>query len=294
MRHVFIINPHAGKGRNVGHVSRMQEICRTKGIEPVIEITKAPGHATEIAKSYSGDENVRIYAVGGDGTLNEVLNGMVGSRSSLVVIPGGSGNDFIKSVCNEAAWEEILEKSLEAEAVPVDIGRFGDNFFINISSAGLDAEIVYNARRFKKYPLIPAKFAYLLSIFFTVFGYKSKNMRIVLDDSEINMKTLLVAVANGRFYGGGMKVAPEADTYDGIFDVCHIEKVGALKIMALFPKLIKGEHKGIKEVHFHRSKKVRIISEDEMSINVDGELYRRKEIEFEVVPKAVNIVIPEV
>ncbi len=294
MRHVFIINPQAGKGHTLSHISRIEEICKAKGIDPIIEITKAPGHATEIAKQYSAEEGIRIYSVGGDGTLNEVVNGIAGSKCSLAVIPSGSGNDFIRSISKSASWEEVLKKSMEAEAVPVDIGRFDNNFFINISSAGLDAEIVYNSRRFKKNPFIPSRFAYLLSIFVTVFGYKSRDMKIMLDDSEIHMKTLLVAIANGKFYGGGMMVAPIADISDGTFDICHIEKVGALKVIRLFPWLIKGKHEGIKQVRFYKSKKVKVKCDGEMSFNVDGELYRRSEVEFEVVPNALNIVIPQI
>ncbi|MDP4090409.1 MAG: diacylglycerol kinase family lipid kinase [Bacillota bacterium] len=292
MRHIFIINPHAGKGITVGRISKIKEICSENGVEPEIEITKAPGHATEIARRYASDEDIRIYAVGGDGTLNEVLNGMVGSSSSLAVIPTGSGNDFIRSLCAEVSWEDILSKSIRGEAVPMDLGKAHDKYFINISSVGLDAEINYNSTRLKKLPLLPAKFAYLISIFLTVFGYKSKKMRIVLDDREIITETLLAAVANGRYYGGGMKVAPYAELWDGSFDICHVDRVGTFKIIRLFPRLMKGEHESIREVHFYRSKKVRIICEDEISVNIDGEAFRRKEIEFEVLPRCINIVVP--
>ena len=290
MRHLFIINPQAGKGKTGHHIPTIEKLCKEKSLDYIIEVTKGPGDAAEIAKRYTKEEALRVYSVGGDGTLNEVVNGMAESSSSLAVIPSGSGNDFIRNLWSGHNLEEILLKSIEGNTIPLDLGRFNDKYFINISSVGLDAEIVYKSIKLKKSPFIPSRFAYLFSIFITVFGYKGKNLRIIMDNVEINSETLLIAIANGKFYGGGMKVAPEASLNDGFFDICHIKKVSPFKVIRLFPRLIKGIHGTIKEVSFYKSKRVRIICNEEITVNIDGELLRMKEVEFEVVPQAINFV----
>jgi YegS/Rv2252/BmrU family lipid kinase len=291
MRHLFIINPYAGKGKTSQYIPVIEELCKENSLEYIIEVTKAPGDATEIVRGYTSKEEMRVYSVGGDGTLNEVVNGMWGSKSSLAVIPSGSGNDFIRNIYDNQNLKEILKDSIVGETAAVDLGKLNGKYFINISSVGLDAEIAYKAIKLKKLPFIPSKFAYLLSIFITIFGYKSRKLKITMDDVEINSETLLIAIANGKFYGGGMKVAPTAEITDGCFDICHVKKVGPFKIIRLFPKLIKGIHGSIKEVSFYKSKNVRIICEEEFSVNIDGEVQRMKEVTFEIVPKAINVVV---
>ncbi|NLZ48992.1 MAG: diacylglycerol kinase family lipid kinase [Clostridiales bacterium] len=292
MRHLFIINPQAGKGRTKDIIPMIEKACKKESIEYIIEITEKAGHAREIAKEYTSKEVMRVYSVGGDGTLNEVLNGMAESDSSLAIIPSGSGNDFIRSLTNKEDLEDILITSIKKEFELVDLGKCNDKYFINIASVGLDAEIVYNAIKIKRLPLIPSKFAYLISIFTTVFGYKSKKLKIQLDDKNIYEETLLTAVANGKYYGGGMMVAPKAELCDGTFEICHVKEVSPFKIIRLFPRLIKGIHDTIKEVSFYKTKKIRIQSEEEISVNIDGELFRARDISLEILPKAIKIVRP--
>lgn len=292
MRHLFIINPQAGKGKTKDIIPMIEKACKKEALEYVIEITERAGHAKEIAKEYTSKETMRVYSVGGDGTLNEVLNGMAESDSSLAVIPSGSGNDFIRTLTDKKDLEVILSTSIKKESELVDLGKCNDKYFINIASVGLDAEIVYNAIKLKRLPFIPSKFAYLLSIFITVFGYKSKKLKIQLDDKDISEKTLLTAVANGKFYGGGMMVAPGANLTDGNFEICHVKKVSPFKVIRLFPKLIKGVHHTIKEVTFYKTRKITIESEEDMSVNIDGELFRAKDVSLEILPKSIRIVRP--
>ncbi|WP_163192499.1 diacylglycerol/lipid kinase family protein [Clostridium thermarum] len=291
MKHLFIVNPHAGKGRTSSLIPVIDKLCKERALDYIIKSTSGPGDATKIVREYTRQEDMRVYSVGGDGTVNEVVNGIVNTNSSLAIIPSGSGNDFVRNITNIENLEEIIKASIDGETQWVDLGRLNDKYFINISSVGLDAEIVYTAIKLKKLPFIPPKFAYLLSIFITVFGYKSKRLKVIMDDVEVDTETLLVAIANGKYYGGGMKVSPMSDISDGYFDICHARKAGTFKILRLFPRLIKGVHDSIKEVTFYKSKKVRIISEVELSVNIDGELLRMKNIDFEIIPRAINVVV---
>jgi YegS/Rv2252/BmrU family lipid kinase len=295
MKHLFIINPIAGKGKTLKLIPVIEKIFYNRKENYAIEVTKYVGHATELAKRYSNKENYRIYSVGGDGTLNEVLNGMVNTKSSLAVIPSGSGNDFIKSIYKydkKEAIEKILFKTINGKEHEIDLGKVNDRYFINIASVGFDAEVAYNSIKFKKLPLINGTAAYILGLLITVFKYKSYDLSIEIDSISFNLRSLLVAVANGRYYGGGINVAPKANLNDGFFDICLIDRVGKLKILGLFPKVIKGTHETIKEVNFKSGKVVRIYSKIKLAFNIDGEIIRGNEAEFQIIKRGVQIVIP--
>jgi diacylglycerol kinase family enzyme len=155
---------------------------------------------------------------------------------------------------------------------------------------GFDAEVAYNTIKFKKLPFVGGKLAYILGIILTVFNYKSYNLNIDIDGRKLKLNGLLVAIANGRYYGGGINVAPKAEIDDGLFNICAIEKVGRFKILALFPKVIKGTHAEIKEVSFYSGSKVKIDSEEHIAFNIDGEITRGKEAEFKIIKNGIKII----
>ncbi|MCM0646958.1 diacylglycerol kinase family lipid kinase [Clostridium swellfunianum] len=295
MKHLFIINPAAGKGKNLKLIPIIEEIFKNKEDKYFIEITKCAGHATEIAKSYSQKGDYRIYSVGGDGTLNEVLNGMVNSSSSLAVIPCGTGNDFIKSIYNFSKnykIEDLLMKIINGKEKFIDLCTFNYRYFINIASVGFDAEVAYNAIKVKKFPCVGGMLAYIIGIIITVFKYNSYKLKINIDEKVLELDGLLAAIANGRYYGGGIFVAPKARIDDGLFSICAIEKVSRLKILALFPKVIKGTHEDIKEVSFYQGSKVRIESDKPVAFNIDGEITKGKIAEFKIIKNGIKIIYP--
>ncbi|MFL0246601.1 diacylglycerol/lipid kinase family protein [Candidatus Clostridium stratigraminis] len=295
MNHLFIINPIAGKGKTLKLIPIIEKVFKARKEKFVIEITKYIGHAAEIAEKYSSEEDYRIYSVGGDGTLNEVLNGIVNTNSSLAVIPSGTGNDFIKSIFkynNKISMEAILIKTINGKEERIDLGKVNDRYFLNIASVGFDAEVAYNSIKFKKLPFINGTAAYILGLLITLFKYKNYDLNIKIDNTSLKLNSLLVAVANGRYYGGGINVAPKANLKDGFFDVCLIKRVGRLKILGLFPKVIQGNHETIKEVNFKNGKAVNIISKEDLAFNIDGEIIRGKEAEFQIIKHGVQIVIP--
>lgn len=291
MKHLFIINPEAGKGKAITYMESIKNIFKNIDDEYHIEVTEHPGHATEIVKEYTSKENYRVYAIGGDGTLNEVLNGLIGSDSSLAVIPAGSGNDFVKNIIS-AGEEEILLKTINGEEKYMDLGKVNQRYFINISSVGFDSEVVYNARDMKKIKFISGSTAYIIGILKALFTFKPIHAEVIIDDMKFNRDILLAAVANGSCYGGGIKIAPEASIFDGIFEICLIDKVPKLKIFFLFPQVIKGKHKNIKEVKFYKAKKISINSSKEFVINIDGELIKDKHIDFEIIHHGIKVVMP--
>lgn len=292
MKHLFIVNPAAGKGHSIKYLKEIENLFNHRKEEYVLEITKGVGDAINLVRDYVKKEDYRVYSIGGDGTLNEVINGIIPSKSSLGVIPAGTGNDFIKSLYNSKDYRNILLNNVEGKEKLIDLAKVNNRYFINISSVGFDAEVTKEARSLKKKRFIPSSLAYVISIFKTIFKFKGMNIQITIDEKTIERKALLVAVANGKYYGGGMKVTPEADIEDGLFDICIVKDLSKFKILTLFPKLIKGTHDSIKEVEFFRGNKIEINSDKNIPINVDGEIFENDNIVFELMPKSIKIINP--
>jgi len=294
VKHLFIINPKAGKGRTLGLIPEIKSAFSKLDEDYIIEVTEYPGHASIISKEYTSKGIYRVYAVGGDGTLNEVLNGMVNSSSFLGVIPCGSGNDFVKSIYGEKSNKVFVNQIINGNIKKIDLGKIENRYFLNISSVGIDAEVVSNALDFKKIPFISGTLAYLISAITTILNYCSKKVELIIDGERINIDLTLFAVANGRYYGGGMKVAPLADLKDGYFDLCLVSKISRLKMLLFFPKLIKGTHYKIDEVKFLKGKNIKLKAEREISINIDGELIKSDRVEFSIIAGGINFIVPDI
>lgn len=193
IKHLFIVNPVAGNGiamKMTGTIHKLFKELKLKYQDISYEIvyTKEEGHATQIAKKYSAMGDYRIYAVGGDGTLNEVLNGMMGSGSSLGCIPGGSGNDFIKSLVETFDRRRILMNTVLGQVEEIDVPSVDGRYFINIASMGFDASVVNNVEKWKNIKYLPNKFAYLASVLDTAKDFQNLSLKIVVDGKEIVQK----------------------------------------------------------------------------------------------------------
>lgn len=292
MRHLFILNPIAGKGKTLKLIPDIHAYFRDSGKEYIIETTEYPGHATEIASRYSSREDFRIYSIGGDGTLNEVLNGMAGSGSSLAAIPAGSGNDFIKSIIGSRPLKDMIKSVVEGLERRIDLARVNDKYFINITSLGFDAQVVQKTLNFKKLPLISGKLAYMLGIITAVMRCENHYMEIAIDGNLIKTKALLIAIGNGKYYGGGMLALPEAEIDDGLLEICLVEEKKRLDILHLFPRYMKGLHGSIPGVHFHRGTHIEIKTEQPAPMNLDGELLVVERAAFEIIKGGLSFIAP--
>jgi len=294
MEHLFIVNPAAGKGNTLKIIPEIENLMKKLSLPYRIEITQAPGHASEIAAQYiKNNKTIRIYSVGGDGTMNEILQPMVGTGASLGVIPAGTGNDFLKCFCTKSDPVKLLPFIVHSDPIPVDVCRFNSRYFLNIASVGFDADVVAMTGHLKRLPLIKGKVAYIGGILMAVIGLKKIEADFVIDGAELHTKTMLLsAFANGRYYGGGMMPAPDAVPDDGLIDICIINDINRLKLLRFFPRLIKGTHTQMKEVLIKRCRSIEMKSPKPVHINMDGELFRFSEAKIEIFEKSLNFIKP--
>lgn len=293
MKVLFVVNPVAGKGLAAKVVPQIKAAMdELKDVTYDMIFTEKPGHATDIARKAAKDGMDIVFAVGGDGTVNEVMNGLVNTGSALAVIPGGSGNDFIRSLGITGNTNSIIHETIQGEKKKIDIGYINGRYFINISSAGFDAEVVLATQKAKKF-FLSGSTAYIAGLIKTIFTNKPRNVSITMGDTKIMEKVLLMAVANGKYYGGGMMAAPDAILDDGEFDICVIRKMPKIKLLMLFPQFMKGKHKKFKEVTFYRAEKISIECEKPMAVNVDGEVFTDTKASFELIKEGLYVMMPK-
>lgn len=291
-RHVFIINPEAGKKKGLHLKDYIEEIYD----DPLILVTKYKGHATELSKSYSSPDTI-IYSLGGDGTLNEVINGVLQSKyhdeTIVAAVPCGSGNDFIKGITHIKDPAHILKLYLKQKMKEIDLGNINGRYFTNIASIGFDAMVVHEAKKFKRIPMISGELSYLISIFKCLIRLKDYPVEFQLDEQGIIEKRILfITMANGCYYGGGMQPAPKALIDDGQLDFGVIDKVSRKKALVLLPKFIKGKHESLDEVFVYIGKKLVVKSKQDLPVNIDGEIIWSDNISAQIKEKALKILLP--
>jgi len=276
MKYIFIVNAFAGRGKSLRVAQNIKKVCLENKIDYEIIYTNKPGEATTITKKYK-DSKCVIFSVGGDGTLNEVLNGIVGSDNLLGVIPTGSGNDFYKT----------LEKIYDLKPC-IDIGKINDRYFINLACFGVDAEVAKNTEIMKR-KNVPASQIYNASIIYTFFAYKFKEVELIINDIIRKDKFTVVAVCNGQYYGGGYQMAPDASLTDNNFDIYYIDKIKKLEMPSLLMKVKNGVHEQLKIVHKVLSDRIIIQSANDIICNIDGETLINKKFEIQLIKEGVTL-----
>ena len=295
MKHLFIINPAAGsRDRTEYYSKRIHEVCGAKGLDYRIEVSAAPGNCARLARqaAESGEE-YRLYACGGDGTLNEVVGGAAGySNVAVTVFSGGSGNDFVKLFDDPKAFFD-LERLVDCEEATFDLIRCNDDFSLNICSVGLDARIGTDVANYKRLPLLHGFRAYAVSTVVNLFRGIAEHYVVEVNGERIDGEQTFVCVCNGRFYGGGFNPVPEADPTDGLLDVLLVKKVSLLQVPAIIGKYKNGRYKELHQLVRHmRTKSIRIICDKPTSVNLDGEQRTAKVVNMEVAQEKLRFFYP--
>ena len=295
MRHLFIINPAAGSHDRTQEYSEViHRICRERQLCYEVRVSTAPGEATRIAReaAAAGDE-IRIYACGGDGTLNEVVAGAAGyDNAAVTVFSGGSGNDFVKIFDDPRAFFD-LERLMDPEEAVFDLIRCNDDIALNICSVGLDARIAADVSRYKRLPLLHGFRAYAASTAVNLVRRVAEPYVVEIDGETIRGEFTFVCVCSGRFYGGGFNPIPEADPSDGMLDVLLVDKVSLLQVPGLIGKYKDGRYREISHVaRYLRTDRVKIHCDFPAAINMDGETRVAKDVEMSVAREKIRFFYP--
>ncbi|MGI6258009.1 MAG: diacylglycerol/lipid kinase family protein [Anaerovoracaceae bacterium] len=300
MKHLFIINPAAGQGEAI----KLQEKILALGEELALDIeiyqTKGLGDGEDKARQAAAShESIRIYSCGGDGTLNEIINGAYGfPHVEIASVPKGTGNDFVRNFPGD--FGDIRGQML-GTAVDCDLIRYtsqeGVRYCANMFNVGFDSNVVDMTSRLKKKPLIGGSFAYLLGVLIILIKKEGAHLTIELEDgTRITEPILLIAIANGSYCGGGVKGVPLSQTDDGLMDVSIVKNVSRRVFVSLFPKYAKGTHletkKGKEVVEYLQCRRITVAPvKDTMRMAVDGEIVDAGRTEFEIVPKGFRFVL---
>ena len=295
MKHLFIINPAAGSfDRTKDYSAAIHEACHARDLDYEVKVSAAPGDCTRIAReaAQSGEE-VRIYACGGDGTLNEVAAGAAGfANASVTVYSGGSGNDFVKLFDDPKAFFD-LERLLDAEEATFDLIDCNGDIALNICSVGLDARIGTDVASYKRIPLLSGFRAYAASTVVNVIRGIAEHYIVQINGETIDGEQTFVCVCNGRYYGGGFNPVPEADPSDGLLDVLLVKKVSRLQVPAIIGKYKDGRYKELSDLVRHfRTDRLRIRCDKPTAINLDGELRTDVTVDFKISDKKLRFFYP--
>jgi len=290
-RYLVILNPVAGRGRVRREWPRMAQALRAAGVGFDLVETKAPGEAVDIAQRAALEYDA-VIAAGGDGTVHEVVNGLLraGGGAALGVLPLGSGDDFVKMLPARDAVARIVVPEVRA----LDAGRIragdAERFFANGMDIGFGAHASRNVRN------VPALFtglgAYLGALALTLVRYPKLEVRLQLDGGEpFSQTTAMTAVMNGRAFGGSFHVCPDARADDGELDLFVAAGLGRLEILALVPRIMRGTHVGDPRLRLARARRVLIESAAPLLVEADGEIVFEgaQRLEVEVLPGALRV-----
>jgi len=301
MKHVFLINPAAGKADSTLEVAAgIRRECTRRGLDYEILTTEYPRHATELVKQkaaeYAGRE-IRFYACGGDGTLNEVAAGAAGlDHVSITHFPCGSGNDFIKLFGADCESFKELENLIDGKEVALDYIETDCGISINVFSVGVDARVAAGMQKYKRIPMLHGSAAYNISTVENVLKGLHEPYGIEIDGVDYSGEQTLVLAGNGRFYGGGFHPVPEADPTDGLLEVLLIRDVSLLTVMKVIGAYKAGQHRKYPQYITHLQAKSLTIwhkNGKEMTVNLDGEIVKTPRISLRVAHRKLRFVIPQ-
>ena len=283
-RVTVIRNPASGRGRRAAWDAVAHHFADAE-----VMLTEGPGHAMRLAQDAATRSEI-VVAAGGDGTVAEVAEGLIGTPAALAVLPLGTGNDFARTLGYGPDVQAAL-RALEGEAVEVDAYRWScgvrSGCGINVAGCGFDAVVAQRINH--GYRWLRGTTAYVASVLETLVRYQANPIWIEVDGKGLETTAMLVAVANAQSYGGGMRVAPAASITDGLLDVTIVEGVGKLEFLRTFPKVFKGTHVDHPKVKTLRGRIVKVHATPELPVLADGELVGGTPATFEVIPQALRV-----
>lgn len=286
---VAIVNPVAGRGKCARLWPEIKDYLVELGLSFEVRFTEQKGDATRLAAEASAGGATALLAVGGDGTLNEVINGNLERQLTVGVVPAGSGNDFVRSFgLKPHDWQGACRLIAAGNIQPMDLGQINGRHFVNVAGVGFDAAVANCANMWAK-KRFPDSLAYIAALLRTLVEFKPTEVTIELDDHTFRGMAWLVAVANAQYFGGGMWVAPQARLDDGLFDVCILGELSKPGLLRAFPSVFSGQHLQHPAIHYYRSRTVKVSARDSLLVQADGELIGHTPQSFRLHPHRMMI-----
>ncbi len=291
VRTLVVVNPAAGSGRAAAGWERLRAQAKTCFSFDEVQ-TSGPGHATRLAAEAAAAGYARLLAVGGDGTLHEIVNGCAEADVAVGLLPLGTGNDFARSAGLHRPAAELLPGLAAGQVRRVDLGRVHDQYYLNVAGVGFDAEVARIANATSKRQ--GGALFYLLTAVREAFRYEPALLAVAVDAPLIAApsRRLMVAVGNAAAYGGGMRICPRAVIDDGLLDVMTVAGLRGVAILALLPRVFVGGHLGRAGVGYQQAKEVRIEGPSGVAVHADGELVGGLPATFTIHPGALRLWTP--
>jgi len=290
MKTTIIVNPAAGRGKAALVWRHLQQQYGMLLADCPVSFTEYPGHARDLATAAAAAGFEQIVSVGGDGTVHEIINGIAGQTVRLALVPAGTGNDLARTLSIPAQPADALSLLASGRTRRLDLGRVNGVYFVNVAGVGFDAEVVSDVNNRRR--LVGGSAAYILSVLRMLLRYRPVAADITVDGVTHPAKIYIAAVANGQYYGGGMRIAPQAVPDDGSFEICVVRELSKFGFLQAFPSVFKGEHSRHPAVSFFRGSEVQISSRTPLCVQADGEVVGRTPVTFTLLPQALTILVP--
>ncbi len=307
MKTSVIVNPRAGNGRTEKIWPNIEFALKQSIGSFQTEQTSCQGDAILLTRHALESGATRIVAIGGDGHLNEVLNGFIendvqlNSQATLSFVMTGTGCDFQRSLGVSGKWESAVEKLKDAQVRQIDVGKVSYTapektqqirYFINIASFGLSGAADHYIDNSSLGKYFGGTILYLWATIKTVFPHPNQTIRYRIDDGpQKEIRTRLALLANGRYFGGGMHAAPEAELDDGLLDLLMLKEISLVKFLWHLPKIYMGTHLKLPVVYFQKVRKFTALSSEQVILDIDGESPGTLEATFEILPRILKLQI---
>jgi YegS/Rv2252/BmrU family lipid kinase len=287
----LIWNPVAGNGAAVNAYQLVTDTLAERGIPFTSEKSEYAGNATELAKAAVENGAAKIVVLGGDGTIREVASAMMNTNVPLGIISCGTGNDIIRALKIPNDPLAALDIVLNGQVREMDAAMANDLLYFNVAGFGFDVDVLRYVEIYKK-RMKNGSLAYMRGLLTALLHLNSRKTKISWPEGSMEAEVLIIAAGNGTHFGGGMKVTPKADPFDGLLDICIINNVSKLNAYLILPKFLKGEHLTTKYVTYFKTTELTAVCEPASLLDVDGDILPGTPVTFKILPKSIRVVVP--
>jgi YegS/Rv2252/BmrU family lipid kinase len=288
---LIIVNPKASGGKTLKQLPAVKILAAQLPYDFSFVTPESREKTTQVAEMAKSNGFDVVLAMGGDGTIADVVKGTYENGTITGVLPCGRGNDFVRNIGSHLDFKKCMSGFLNPTLANIDIGTLNGKPFLNVAGVGFDAEVVKMATEGRC--RLSGTICYLINVVNALRKLRPMQLRITVDGKLYDGKFCMTGFANGGFFGGGMKFAPEAEMNDGFLDICLIDYIKPLTLLRHFPKVYKGKHTRLKIVQYFRGKTVLIEGSSDFAVQGDGDLANPLPAHIEIIPNALNIILPE-